>query len=242
MTRKMIALCLCGLTWMMVGCGGEEPEEGTSEIVSGIPPKVDTTQAVGHLSPDEDSLVEACIRATACDVKPYPRVSNCKDYYGDMLVPLGLAKVYDGIYTCTNGASTCAQVKACFGVTETCDGSYPARCDNGRAVFCDLLDKTTFAYDCAGAGLTCELDPQYGFAATCSGEAASPSALTSTLECQGDMCQRTSEPCQEDALDRCDGDNLQACLDGEWVSFDCVALGLGACQREAGGWARCGAR
>lgn len=244
MTRQLIAVCLCCLATSTLGCGGEEPEPTVPRNTPGIPLKPDDpggALAAEHLSPSNDSMVEACIRATACDVKPYPRISNCTGYYNDMLAPLGLTPVYDQIYRCTNGAKTCAEVKACFGATGPCDSTYSARCDNGRAVFCDLLEKTTFAYDCAGAGLSCELDAQYGFAATCTGQ-ATPGTLTDTLECKGSVCQRTGQPCQADAFDRCEGGKLQSCLDGEWVSFDCLALGLGGCRPEDGGWARCGAK
>lgn len=243
------ALCAAAaLAGLLVACGGEEPGDADQQLpdVPGNPGKGD--QGLANAEPiPADNLVYACIRSTACGVKPYPRVSNCVAYYTEMLVALGKAPLYDTIYGCANGAETCGALRQCFGVTETCNSSYQARCTpDGKAVFCDLLDKTTFTYDCKAAGMGCALDSQYGFAAKCvpaAGAGASPAKgqMKTTVDCSDKRCVKTGNSCSEDDLNRCSGDDLQACLGGEWITFDCAKLKLGACQSQAGGWASCGA-
>jgi len=229
--RNLLIVSLVLTLW---GCGGEEPEPPIP-----LPPQPPKPTVVS-IGTDSNNLVEACIRATACDIKPYPRVSNCVSYYSDMLVALGLAPVHDTIYRCANRATTCGEVRDCFGVTGGCGSSFEARCEGGKAIFCDLLDKTTFTYDCAAAGMTCKLDDQYGFSASCAPtESIKQPSLSTAVDCSTGACRMTGEVCSTDAFDRCSGSMLQACLGGEWVEFDCQGMGLGACEQMSGGWGRC---
>jgi hypothetical protein len=244
----IIALSACG------GTIDDDPPPPPNNAGVGIPdPQLDPQppQSAGAALP-ADNLVYACIRSTACGVKPYPRVSNCVAYYSDMLVTLGKAPLYDTIYGCANEAQSCSALKQCFGVTDVCNSSYQATCQGGKAVFCDLLDKTTFAYDCDAVGMKCAVDSQYSFAAKCVPAGATapssttpvaapaPGTMKSTVDCADGRCVKTGQTCSENDLNRCAGDGLEACLDGQWIRFDCGKLNLGACQTHVGGWASCG--
>lgn len=188
----------------------------------------------------DPSLIKACIRATACDVKPYPTVSNCLSYYEDFQRNSSLRAVTFQIYTCTNRAESCTAVRECFGAGPPCDKSYEGRCEQGQALFCDLIDDVSYRYDCAAVGMSCVVDPGYSHIATCQGSSSSGGALSTALECTDGTCSESDQPCTtDDSYNRCEGAALQACLDHRWVTFDCAMLNLGPCRKEPGGWARC---
>jgi hypothetical protein len=244
------------ITVALAACGGSidddpQPPPNAGGVTPGAQVAPPPSQSAAAPLP-ADNLVYACIRSTACGVKPYPRVSNCVAYYTDMLVTLGKAPLYDTIYGCANEAKNCGALKQCFGVTDVCSSSYQATCQGGKAVFCDLLDKTTFAYDCEAVGMKCAVDSHYSFAAKCvpSGVATpsnatpvttpAPAMMKSTVDCADGRCLKTGQACSENDLNRCAGDGLEACLDGQWIRFDCGKLNLSACQTRVGGWASCG--
>lgn len=190
--------------------------------------------------PQDPNLVKACIRATACDVKPYPTISNCLSYYEDFHRGSSLSAVSFQIYTCTNRAGSCAAVRECFGAGSPCDKSYEGRCEGGQALFCDLIDHVSYRYDCGAVGLSCTVDPAHPHDATCQGSSSSGGALSTAVDCEEGHCSESDQPCTtNDEYNRCEGAALQACLDSRWVTFDCAMLGLGPCRRESGGWARC---
>ena len=251
-TAMLLIIPLCFVA-LCAACGGED-----TPVSVDLPPSPEPSPGSPGTSPSlisepvdpalENSLVYACIRSTACGVKPYPRISNCVAYYTDMAQAFGEGPIYDSIYRCANRSRTCGGLEACYGVTGPCGSSFQARCDNGKAVFCDLLDKTTMAQDCAAVGMTCQTDAKYGFAAKCvpapgaQNQASPEGGLKTTVDCADGRCQLTGQPCSEDDLNRCSGAGLQACLHGQWVTFSCDKLNLGACQEEGGGWARCSAK
>lgn len=191
-------------------------------------------------SSEEDNVVVGCIKSTACNVRAYPRVSDCVDGYRNLLVPAGAGPLYDAIYRCVADADDCAAVRACHGVGQSCDSSFKASCAGGKALLCDLLDDTTFTHDCAAHGLECKIKSAGGlsFDAACEGD--SKDGAPGAVECGGGVCQQTGKPCTTgNEFDRCDGDRLESCLDDQWVSFDCVKLGLGTCLQSAQ-WGNCG--
>jgi len=195
---------------------------------------------LGGCSSSVDHVVEGCIKSTACNVRAYPRVSDCVDGYLNLQVPGGLAPVYNAIYDCVVPAADCTAVKACHGVGQSCDSSFKASCDSGKAFFCDLIDKTTFTHDCDRHGLGCQIQGAGGltFDATCVGDGGG--GMSGAVDCGGGLCQRTGKGCTTgNDFDRCDGERLEACLDNEWVSFDCGKLDLGPCQQSAQ-WGNCG--
>jgi hypothetical protein len=192
-------------------------------------------------SSDPDPVARGCIKSTACGVKAYPRLSDCLDGYRNLQVPAGLAPVLNAIYTCVEDAADCAAVRACHGAGQSCDSTYQASCAGDKAVFCDLIDYTTYSYDCAAHGLGCEIRSAGGkaFDATCTG--GSGGGAAAELDCGGGLCERTGESCTTgNDFDRCDGDRLEVCIDDRWVSIDCGKLGLGSCQQAQYG-AACGA-
>jgi len=189
---------------------------------------------------EPDPVLRGCIKSTACNVKAYPRVADCLESYKNLQVPAGLAKVYNGIYSCVDQAKDCGAVRTCFGVGGSCDNTYKASCNGGTALFCDLIDHTTFTYDCGAHGLGCEVKSAggYSFDATCTG--GSGGGAAAAVSCGDGLCQRTGAACTSgNDFDRCSGDRLEACLNNEWVSFDCAKLGLAPCQQSAQ-WGACG--
>ncbi len=139
----------------------------------------------------DTSLIKACIRATACDIQPYPTVSNCLSYYEDIIKRSDMNAVYFQIYTCVNRAVNCAAMRACFGAGPPCGKDYQARCDDGNAHTCDLLDDVSYTFDCAAVGLSCALDPQHSHAATCQGNASSGSTLSTKVNCGDGHCSES---------------------------------------------------
>ncbi|MCB9556364.1 MAG: hypothetical protein H6707_09700 [Deltaproteobacteria bacterium] len=221
----------------------------------------------GSAAPIEaDALINACIRTTACGLSAYPRVSNCVDAYNNLHRRFGISAAYDAAYRCVNSAGDCEAVFRCFGTsrqTAGCDTSFQARCIDGKALFCDTIDKRAYSLDCGAAGLGCAIDPVGAFKAVCTPGSCSSSyksrcdggrhlscnvnviaiedcqacgqTCNDALGCQGpSRCNQTNDGCN-DALDRCGGDQLQSCFDGQWRSTDCAALGLGPCVDQKNG-------
>lgn len=154
----------------------------------------------------------------------------------------GESAVVGSIFQCVNQADGCAEVAACYGAGDPCNSSFAAHCDGDTAVYCDLIDATTYRYDCGSVGQGCRVDPLIQYAATCvpttqSGASAQP--ITTSLECDDTFCTRTGEPCSTDTLDQCSGEEIVACIDGEIIRFNCRALGLRTCEMEENGWGHC---
>jgi hypothetical protein len=171
----------------------------------------------GNGTGDDGDLVRACIRSTACGVKAYPR--------------------------CANRATSCQAIEDCYGAVSSCTSSFTARCEDGKAVYCDLIDHVAYTYDCAAAGMTCQIDPQNPWTATCEGPGTPDGTISTAVRCDGGVCHKTDEACTVGVMNRCLGEALQACLEGVWVTYDCAKLGLGPCKSEGSGaiaWARCG--
>ncbi|MCC6746867.1 MAG: hypothetical protein IT371_04365 [Deltaproteobacteria bacterium] len=142
------------------------------------------------------------------------------------------------------GAGTCG---ADF--TPRCDGSRRLTCVNGVVEVEDCAAQSLVcdegAARCAGeesgacSGNRCEGD----IAVTCVGGRAHREDCTNrpyNTKCRNGVCERSGSACA-DELDRCQGALLQTCLDGQWKTFDCGSLGLGACQASKVG-AACGAK
>jgi hypothetical protein len=186
----------------------------------------------------ETSAVRACIRSTACDVKSYPRVSNCVDDLRVHPSPAFTA-VLATIYRCVNLAKNCDDVEACYGAMGHCEQEYVATCQDGVAVTCDLIDKRVYRYDCGEVGSACHVDPRYTFDATCVGDPKSAEVKPIFVpDCDDELCEIRGT-CNTDELNHCDGPDLRTCIDSQWVSYDCVGLGLGPCEEMQNGWARC---
>ena len=57
--------------------------------------------------------------------------------------------------------------------------------------------------------------------------------------CKEGQCVAKGSACKTGAVNRCAGKQLEACLDGSWVKFDCAKLGLGDCVKTVSS-AQCG--
>ncbi|MCA9663935.1 MAG: hypothetical protein KC503_00060 [Myxococcales bacterium] len=299
-----LALSACGDSG-----GNTTPDGGGKDgTASEAGPKPDGS--VSSLT--EQQLIDGCIRATACNVRPYPSLSNCVGAYRDLYNDQGIAPIYDAIYTCVNAAQgDCAKIRECFQQRAACTNTYQASCQGSVAYSCDLIDKRIYALDCAIAGLECQVKTDQTFTAVCTRGTCSAGFLNTcegdielscsagvietrncaldglncrkgrdTSACSGNSTQRCDprvQPkcdgptsircinafvhredcaagggtCQNGTCDvpqpacsvgdnnRCNGEQLEACIDGAWKAYDCKALGLGACTKQAAGWATC---
>jgi hypothetical protein len=184
-----------------------------------------------------DDVASACVRSAACGIRAYPRVRECLALYTSSGNKQSSA-IYTPMLACINGAASCNAVAACHGRGQTCSTGFTAFCDGAAAISCDLLDGRTYRLDCAAVGASCKTGG--GLTATCT-SATKPDDPLTGLECPGGACQPVGGSCGSDALDRCSADGgLEACLGGEWVRFDCAALGLRPCERQPLGFGRCG--
>lgn len=149
-------------------------------------------------------LEYGCVVSAACGIQARARVSNCIDYYYDVLVGLGLGPIYKQIYTCVRAAGTdCAAVQRCYGQTGNCSQStFKAYCEGNTAYTCDLLDGKVYQLQCSTAGLNCTPKPTEPFAAEC-------------------HCDKSYKVCH--------GDFAVSCPTGQPEVSNCAALG-GKCQ------------
>ena len=159
-------------------------------------------------------LTHACVAATSCKVKSYPRVSDCVTAYYNLHRKFGLGPIYDEIYKCTLKADgECDEVFYCFGAHRyagDCDSSFAAKCEDGRAMSCDLQDKRVYSYRCATAGLTCAVRDKQTFEAYC-----------------------TSGTCKVSSfMPKCDNNRVVRCVNGVIEVEDCAASGL-ICGKDA---------
>ncbi len=194
------------------------------------------------MSSDMHSVAAACMRATACRVKPFARVGGCMTDYLTLRVEFGESAVVGGIYSCVNQADTCAEVEACFGAGEPCNSSFEAYCDGDNAVYCDLIDARTYRYECGSAGYGCRVDPLTPYAASCiptDQATASAQSISYSLQCDNTFCTRTTQACSTNDLDQCSGEEIVACVEGEIIRFNCRTLGLRTCEMEENGWGHC---
>jgi hypothetical protein len=194
MRARLLALALAALA---PGCGKDEQPPGPS----------------GPLSFAE--LVAGCIASSSCGVRAYPRVSNCLEAYFTLHRPFGLGPIYESIYRCVNAAKgDCDAVFACYGTHQAagrCDTTFKAHCEGERAFSCDTLSGRVFVYDCALAGLTCQVRASQSFDAKCG-----------TASCDASFARR------------CEGTRLLSCADGVVEVADCGALGE-RCGESSGG-------
>lgn len=139
----------------------------------------------------------------------------------------------------------------------TCQTGDPRTCQKGKLHSCN--DGVIEVSDCDAQGLTCAANASgvldcvgrgdactsAGAPASCDGQVAvrcvggrihredcSKNPLASA--CQDGTCTGQGTQCQDD-FDRCQGEHLESCLDGQWQVLDCQALGLGPCRDGAAG-------
>jgi len=193
-------------------------------------------------STDLNSVAAACMRATACRVKPFARIGGCMTDYLTLRVIYGESAVMGSIFHCVNQADGCAEVEACFGAGDPCNSSFAAHCDGDTAVYCDLIDATTYRYDCGSVGQGCRVDPLTQYVATCVPAAqasANAQPISTSLQCNDAFCTQTGESCSTNELDQCSGEEIVACIEGEITRFNCRSLGLRTCEMEENGWGHC---
>ncbi len=298
------------------GCGGNGGGDKDGAVAAD-----GTSISTAKLSQEE--LVDACLRASACDIMTYPSLTNCLEAYHKLYIPLGFGPIYNKLYRCVNLAKgDCAAVAACFKWGKACDKDYKATCTGTVAASCDLIGKRVYELDCGDAKLKCAIKSGQTYEASCTSGTCQPgykdkcedkrevSCSGGVLEmrdcgvlgmtcgyggwkktykngcqgesgdkcsgwgkntfktscegqiakschlsrihkedctkykmmytaCSGGQCVAAGTACSG-SMNRCSGDKLEACLDGNWKAFDCAKLGLGACKKAATYGANCG--
>lgn len=167
---------------------------------------------------------------------------------------------------CTSASMTCTLSKtqtfdAPCGLG-TCLTGYKPRCDEGRALKC--VDGVITVEDCKAQNMLCGVTTSKTNG--CVGNSSSTCVLGKYKDkcegnkallciegkvhkvdcasrifnkrCKAGECVPTGTECHGN-FDRCAGKNLQYCLDGKWLTFDCDKLGFGDCRAVTNG-ARCG--
>ncbi len=211
-------------------------------LVLGLGSQAGCRKSDASISLDLNSVAAACMRSTACRVKPFARIDGCITDFLTLRVVFGESAVVGSIFACVNRADTCAEVEACYGAGDPCNSSFAAHCDGDTAVYCDLFDATTYRYDCGSEGQSCRVDAMASYNASCvpgSPATASAQPISTSLRCDNSFCTRTGEPCSTDELDQCSGEEIVACIDGEVIYFNCRTLGLRTCEMEENGWGHC---
>ena len=149
----------------------------------------------------DEQLLHACVRAGACGIKTYPRLSDCVDAYFKLHRTQGLGPIYDKLFACVNAAKDdCDKIAVCYGRGKACDKDYKANCKGSVAVSCDLIGRRIYQLDCAHAGLSCKVDK--AGAATC-----------------------TLATCGASYSNNCKGDQLLSCTTGAVEILVCAATG-----------------
>ncbi|PID39293.1 MAG: hypothetical protein CSA24_00140 [Deltaproteobacteria bacterium] len=139
-------------------------------------------------------------------------------------------------------------------VAGDCAAGFETKCVDGVQQTCG--GNTIEIEDCASRGLLCGkvwyLEPQCRgeteikcteeFKPRCEGnKAVSCVAFREHVEdcskrtyretqCVNGACKAKGTGCTLGEVNRCKGDKLEACLDGEWLEIDCGAMGLGVCK------------
>lgn len=108
-------------------------------------------------------------------------------------------------WDCAEEGLTCGPV----GNKEDCIGEITSSCGKGWFDYC----KGSVAYTCVNY--------------TQHRTDCAKSRIYNT-KCDQGSCVAAGTACDKDN-NRCNGDKLEACLDGKWRSFDCSKLGLGPC-------------
>ena len=134
----------------------------------------------------------------------------------------------------------------------SCSSGYKARCEDNRLIYCE--NGIVSIDDCGAQGLSCgtagtvadcvgnssDACDNNSYPSSCQGDVAHSctkgrvrkedcSERTYHTRCKDGDCVETHSQCSSGSLDRCSGEKLEACLDGKWQTFDCKALGFGAC-------------
>lgn len=179
-----------------LGCAEED-----QNLDAGVDLALDAASDSRAAPVTDEQLLQACIRAGACGIKTYPRLSDCVDAYINLYRTQGLGPIYDKLFACVNAAKDdCDKIAVCYGRGKACDKDYKASCKGTVAVSCDLIGHRIYQLDCAHAGLTCEVNK--------AGSA---------------IC--TPGTCSTSYANQCKGDQVLSCTTGAIEVLDCSVMG-----------------
>lgn len=200
-----------------------------------------------------------CAAIAACYGKRSDCDNSYKDRCeGDVAVTCDLIEKKVFAFDCTKAKMKC-QIKkdglrdSAICALDTCFSSFGNMCSGNRLLNC--VNSLIEVYECEADGLICSSTSK---GAECIGESSSkcmnkgytPSCQGTkrvtcvggyehfydcskqkniATSCVGADCAVSGKECDHD-LNRCAGEQLEACLDGSWGKIDCKQLGLGACQ------------
>lgn len=134
--------------------------------------------------------------------------------------------------TCSAGI---IELRECAELGMTCGygGGFKATygCKGETSQMCFSFGKDPFKSSCDGAtALTC-------VGGTVHKEDCKRHELLNTA-CTGASCVPAGTQCVSE-LNRCNGEKLEACMDGTWKQFDCKTLGFGPCVKGSSYGANC---
>jgi hypothetical protein len=210
MKRFSVALCCTlffGLLPLGGGCGDSNKSDPV-EVDAAVPP-----DAAPLITREE--VLHACLRTDGCGVMPYGYLSHCVTSHYDESFVNQQMRIWSHLYRCVNAAGgDCPSIRACFSEgsqPEPCSEMGDGYCDGDVRVYCDIMDRKLYRFDCSLSSLQCAV-----------GEA---SGGVLTPYCAYGPCN------PNDYAPKCEGDWLLTCDDGYIDVWDCSAQGLGCGQK-----------
>lgn len=173
----------------------------------------------------------------------------------------GDAKLKCAIKTGQTYEASCTTGPCPAGFQDKCEGKREVSCSGGVMEMrdCEVLGmgcgyggwKKTYKNGCQGeSGDKCFVWGKDTFKASCDGSTAKSCHLSRVHKedctqyklmytaCSGGQCVAAGTECSG-SMNRCNGEKLEACLDGSWKAFDCAKLGFGPCKKASTYGANC---
>jgi len=148
--------------------------------------------------------------------------------------------------TCGLGSCTTGMKPECLGnVRYACESGVKAPYDCAKVSEVCGLDESGVANCVGNTAESCTNNGPSKYTPSCKGNVALSckagkvkqedcSQNKNNTKCENTQCAPAGTECVS-AFDRCQGSDLQACLDGRWVTFNCANLGLGDCAKQLHG-------
>ena len=166
--------------------------------------------------------------------------------------------------TAASSLAYCSPDNCYVGTGNSCVGKQVQKCQTGFVVLEDCERKGMVCgtqkkggISCIGeTGVTC--DPKF-FVAQCKKDTSGVEYANQCMggkehmkycgkrnligtRCHDGLCKSKGTACDE-SLNRCSGNDLEVCLDGNWKKYSCSGMGLGPCKTKSVGgssWGTCG--
>ncbi|MCD6497742.1 MAG: hypothetical protein J7M25_05470 [Deltaproteobacteria bacterium] len=203
-------------------------------------------------------VVEGCLRSDVCGVMPYGYLSHCVTSHYDQAFDASQGALWSQIYRCVNQAEgNCKAVRQCYGGGSDllpCKELDDGFCDRDVRVYCDVMDRKLYRFDCRSTGQVCALGtlpggqttPFCGYGACDSTDYEANCAGNLLLTCDqgyvnirdcatdGVICGKTNngnlgcvgqgDPCPRNMTATCQGPVLNTCVGGRQAIIHCENL------------------